>query len=89
MKRALVTPLLKKILLDFLLFKNYRPVSNLTFVSKVTEKVVDSRTAEHTKTNKCDELFQSAYKKGHSTETALLKVPKTSCKLLTRNKWAS
>jgi hypothetical protein len=74
MKLALITPLLKKILLDFQIFKNYRPVSNLTYASKITEKVVDARTAAHTKANNLDEPLQSAYKQGHSTETALLKV---------------
>ena len=39
-KTALVKPLLKKITLDSNVFKNFRPVSNLAFVSKSLEKVV-------------------------------------------------
>ena len=43
MKEALVTPLLKKDDLDPELLKNYRPVSNLPFLSKVLERVVVAR----------------------------------------------
>ena len=39
-KQALVTPLLKKSSLPKNVFKNYRPVSNLNYVSKLMEKVV-------------------------------------------------
>jgi len=42
-KHATVTPLLKKPGLDADELKNYRPVSNLTFVSKLVERVVASR----------------------------------------------
>ena len=37
-KKALVMPLLKKLILDKEIKKNYRPISNLAFVSKVIEK---------------------------------------------------
>ena len=40
MKSAVVTPLLKKATLDPEILKNYRPFSNLSFVSKVLERVV-------------------------------------------------
>ena len=43
MKNALVTPLLKKSSLDPNNLKNYRPVSNLSFISKLLEKCVASR----------------------------------------------
>lgn len=73
-KHALVRPLLKKSHLDAEIMKNYRPVSNLTCVSKLIEKIVAARLQEHMKENELNEIFQSAYKKGHSTETALLRV---------------
>ena len=38
-KYGLINPILKKPGLD-VLYKNYRPVSNLQYVSKLTEKVV-------------------------------------------------
>ena len=48
---AIVTPLLKKLGSDVEVLKNYRPVSNLSFISKVIEKVVASRILDHTKEN--------------------------------------
>ena len=39
-KQATVTPLLKKPGLDTNDMKNFRPVSNLSFISKILEKVV-------------------------------------------------
>ena len=73
-KNSLVNPLLKNFALDQNDLKNYRPVSNLPFLSKILEKVVLKQTQSHLLLNHLGELFQSAYKKHHSTETALLKV---------------
>ncbi|GFS07905.1 reverse transcriptase-like protein [Elysia marginata] len=73
-KEAIVRPLLKKNDLDENLLKNYRPVSNLPFLSKVLEKVVLIQIESHLNKNRLKEIYQSAYKKKHSTETALLKV---------------
>ena len=72
-KRAIVTPLLKKPGLDKTDLKNFRPVSNLNFLSKILEKVVLVQVLKHVKSNGF-EVLQSAYKMHHSTETALLKV---------------
>ena len=74
MKHALVTPLLKKQSLDPNNAKNYRPVSNLSFLSKVLEKVVAGQLLEHMVTFDLHEPLQSAYRSGHSTETALVRV---------------
>ena len=71
-KSALVTPVLKKSNLDLHVLKNYRPVSNLGFVSKVIEKVVASQLTSYLDNHNLAEPCQSAYRKGHSTETALL-----------------
>ena len=54
--------------------KNYKPVSNLSYVTKLTEKVVMSRFNAHLDTHKLREPLQSAYRVKHSTETALIKV---------------
>ena len=72
LKKAFLTPLIKKIILDCEIFKNYRPVSNLSFISKHVERVVCVQLIEHLKTNNLYEIFQSAYRQLHSTETALL-----------------
>ena len=69
-----MTPLLKKSTLDPEVCKNYRPVSNLIFLSKVLEKVVAAQLDDHLTRNGLHEPFQSAYRPGHSTETALVRV---------------
>ena len=73
-KKALVRPLIKKPGLDQNDLKNYRPVSNLQFISKILEKVVLKQLNEHLARNGMKEPFQSAYRQSHSTETALLRV---------------
>ena len=73
-KQATVRPLLKKTGLDQEIFKNYRPVSNLPFLSKVLEKVVAKQLEDHLNTNSLHDDLQSAYRARHSTETALLRV---------------
>ena len=72
MKRAIVRPSLKKPSLDYQLYKNHGPISNLMFLSKCCEKVVASQLISHLRENKLEETFQSAYKVG--TESALLRV---------------
>jgi len=73
-KTAHIRPLLKKPGLDVEILKNYRPVSNSCFLSKLLEKVVASRIDEHIDKHKLREIYQSAYTKLHSTSTALIKV---------------
>ena len=70
----LVIPLVKDESQDPNLLKNYRPVSNLTFLGKLIERVVLRRLNEHLSRNNlhCQEQF--AYKKHHSTETLLIKI---------------
>ena len=74
LKVAVVKPLLKKMSLDPEEFKNYRPVSNLSFLSKVIEKVIAVKLQHHLDSNRLCEPMQSAYRRFHSTETALLKI---------------
>ena len=54
--------------------KNFRPVSNLSFLSKILEKVVLIQLKRHLSCNNLFEIFQSAYRQNHSTETAVLSV---------------
>ena len=67
-------PLLKKPSLSKDDMKNYRPVSNLNFLSKIIEKSISNRIPSHIERNDLSNQYQSAYKTFHSTETALLKV---------------
>ena len=73
-RHALVTPILKHGNLDHSNLKNYRPVSNLTFISKVIERLVAEQINKYLSDNKMLSTKQSAYRKCHSTETALLSV---------------
>ena len=67
-------PALKKAGLE-VVFKNFRPISILPFVSKLSEReAADHLMRQHAVDQGLDGKFQSAYKKHHSTETALLKV---------------
>ena len=72
-KEALVNRILKKAGLDPV-FKNLRPVSNLHFLSKLTERAGFDQTCDHMMDLSLYPMLESAYKKCHSTETALLKV---------------
>ena len=74
MKNTVLSPLLREPSLDFEIFSNFRPVSNLKFLSQITEKVAAMRLTNYLCDNDLNESLQSAYKKHHSCETALLRV---------------
>jgi len=71
---AIITPVLKKANLDPDACKNYRPISNLTFLSKVTERLAAQQLTQYLQDCQLLPVLQSAYRRGHSTETAVLKV---------------
>ena len=73
-KTALIVPLLKKQGLDVNEQKNYRPVSNLQFVGKLAEKAAAQQLTSHMHDHNVNDPLQSAYRQGHCTETALIKV---------------
>ena len=73
-KEAHVRLLLKKTSLPKNELKKYRPVSNLSFISEILEKVVANRLQTHIENNHLSNSLQSAYRKHHSPESALLKV---------------
>ena len=74
LKRAFILPLLKKVILDCEILKNFRPVSNLSLLSKLVERIVCVQLVDHLKAHNLYEVFQSAYRQLHSTETALLRI---------------
>ena len=60
--------------MDCNILNNYRPVSNLTFLSKVIENAVSFHLTKYLINNNLNESLQSANKSGHSTETTLVRV---------------
>ena len=80
-KPGYVTPLLKKADLDAADVKSYRPITNLSVVSKQLERLVAQQLTTYltdtvTRYRRVRLLpdLQSAYHAHHSTETAVLKV---------------
>ena len=73
-KSAHITPLLKKSGLHLNEACNYRPVSNLSFLSKILEKAVGRQLYSYLTGAKLFSSHQSAYRKFLSTETVLLRV---------------
>ena len=73
-KMASVTPLLKKKDLDPHNPASFRPISNLYTISKVLERLFLSRIGPHVESSQNFNRFQSAYRRGFSTETAILRM---------------
>ena len=67
-KHAIVRSLIKKPSLDL---QSYRPISNLSFVSKIIERLVVNRVSDHTQQHSLLTECQSAYRQYQSTETAI------------------
>ena len=74
LKKAIVSPLFKKHRLNPDDLKNYRPVSNLSFIWKILGKVVLAQLKEHLQSNNQSDPFLLAYKEKHSTENSLLRI---------------
>ena len=72
-KHADVHPRLKKPKSEAT-FPNLRPISSLTFVSKLPKRVVFNQTHNHLTLNCLYPKVQSSYREFHSTETALLRI---------------
>ena len=70
-KSAQISPLLKKPGLDGEVVGNYRPISNLSTVSKILERLFLARLRDHLDHSPNINRKQSAFKIHHSTETAL------------------
>ena len=73
LKSAIVRPLLKKADMD-INFKNFHPVSNLSYLGKIIEGAACNQIMDQAIASGKFEKFQSAYRTKHSTETALLRV---------------
>ena len=84
LKIAMLDPLLK-VNAHSDIFQNFRPVSNLKFLSKLVERAVFVQLDEYLVENELHEVFQSAYKSFHSTETSLLRVQNDILQSLDKN----
>ena len=73
-KVAYITPLLKKPDLDSTDAKSYRPIANLSVVSKLLERLVARQLVDYLNAAGLLPQLQSAYRANHSTETAVTKV---------------
>ena len=73
-KHAVALPLLNKENMDPTQLNNYRPVSNLPFLSKFLEKAISEMLRQHMKEIDGIPKHHLAYLRKHRTETALLKV---------------
>ncbi len=85
-KNASLLKLVKKIQLDIEILKNFRPIFNLAYISKLIENIVDSQMTSHMTVNDLHDMMQSSYKENHSTETAMLRVHNDILTALDQNK---
>ena len=70
-KHAVVRPWIKNPSLDSLDIRSFRPISNLSFISKLTERLVVNRFNELAGLYHLLPVCQSAYREHHSTEPAI------------------
>ena len=73
-KSALVTLTVKKSCLDHNDLHNHRPVSNLFVIAKILGRLALSQVSSCVNSHNHYNVFQSSYRPGYSTETAVLKV---------------
>ena len=72
-KTAIIKTLLKRFGLDFIT-KNYRPISNLPFMSKLVKKCMLTQFNKHCKDNQLMPDYQSAFRSNYSCETSVVKL---------------
>ena len=76
---------LKKQNLDPNSLSNYRPISHLPLLSKILEIIVSKQLIALINKKNLFDPFQSDFRKGHSTETALLRITDTILSTLNSN----
>ena len=72
LKHSIITPIIKKTSLDYSIPNIYRPISNLSLLSKIFEVIIATHSIKHITTNSLNNTMQSAYKPYHNTEILLL-----------------
>ena len=73
-RTAIVVPRLKGTGLDPADVKSHRPISNLSFMSKVIERDIFRQLVVYLDSNNLVPKYQSGFRKHHSTESATLRV---------------
>ena len=68
-KRSVVFPALKRDGLDLKDLLNFRPISSVSFLSKIIEKIVSEQITSYLSTNDLLPKYQSDFCRGHFTET--------------------
>ena len=82
LKYAMIKPILKKTSLDPDVLTNYRPISQLSTINTIMERIVSLQLIYYLESNNLLEPFQCAYRKSYSTETALYLITDTLCNSL-------
>jgi hypothetical protein len=73
-KHAFITPIIKKPGMDSDDVGSYRPISNLSVLSKLFERIASRQLTEYLQRHHLLPPLQSGFRAGHSTETAVLHV---------------
>jgi len=73
-KDSFVTPVIKKPGSDEGNPSSYRPISNLSVISKIMERFVARQLVSYLDTHRLLPATQSGFRRGHSTETATIRV---------------
>jgi len=73
-KEAFITPIVKKAGLDATDVSSCRPISNLSVLSKLLERLVAHQLMQYLSSTDLLPSLQSSFRPGHSTETSILRV---------------
>src|SRR6218665_2905215 len=73
-KRSILVPVIKRAGLDPTDSGNFQPIANVSFISKVIEKIIAYQLVPYLEANNLIPAIQSGFRKGHSTETLLLRL---------------
>ena len=85
MKHAVIIPIIKNYALDSKIIKNYRPISNTSFLAKVLETAAFQQLHDYFNSNCLLSLNQSGYKQNHSCETALFAIVNNDLQVVIHN----
>ena len=86
LKESIITPIYKKKQLPINELSSYRPVAQMPFIAKLLERHVSKHLRIFLENNNINDLFQSAYRPNHSTETAVVKIFSDICLSLSQRR---